>query len=169
MKTIFFLFIILISNVNASCVENYSPDGKFLGCTIQKVDKIANSKWLSPVVNNYSGGNFEGVSYFEIDSAGGYTGHTIIRRPNEDCVRYDPGGWKGKLYRIESNTYTAWNEGVYDAFYLINMTNDGLIASSYLIGGKDIKNISERNDFFRKDKKFNFENILKVYEPFICK
>jgi len=164
------LAVLLCSDASYACVEQYK-DNAYIGCRVEKGDKILNTKWLSTVENNYSGAIYQGISYFEVDSEGNYRGKTIIRTPNEDCVRYDPIGWTGKLYKAENNTYAAWNDGtpLKDGFYLINMSKDGLIGNSHLIGGASVAGISERNGFFKKSKSFNFDNVIKIYKPFFCK
>lgn len=120
-------------------------------------------------INIYSGSIYQGVTYFEIDGKGNYKGLTVIRDHDKDCVNLNQPGWTGKIYRIEDSTYAAWNDGTYDAFYLINMSKDGLVGTSYLIGGYNIAGIDERNDFYRKSNSFNFNNVLRLYEQFYCK
>lgn len=169
MKTLIFLLIFLPFGVNASCIENYSPDGKFLGCSIEKTDTILNTKWLSSVLNIYSGEIYQGISYFEIDKTGRYNGKSIIKSPNEDCVRYNVSEWQGQIYKIDSETYFAWNDGNnYEAPYIINKIRNVMYGNSFLIGGKDTKNVVERNEFFLKSKKFDLNNVLRVYKPFFC-
>lgn len=159
---------LLSGNTYAVCSDNnvYGKNGNWLGCTLPKNDPMLNSTWLSQVINIYGNDRHEGITHFKIDKNGKYTARTLIRNVNRNCLFYN-GVWGSQLYKLDTNTYASWDENG-TAYYLIVTSKNKQIASSHLVGGADIFNISERNMFFRMPNSYTMNNILEASKPMMC-
>jgi hypothetical protein len=155
------------------CQESYNKQGYFLGCSLEAGDRALNSIWVSQVFNVYGSlygmDITQGVSWFVIDKKGKYHGQSLVRHQDRDCLMHDATGWMGQLYSVGKNQYLAWNDGVEDGFYLVQMAADGLAAFSILMVQREMRNVSERNQFFRVPKSYNPKLLLKAAEPFLCR
>lgn len=166
MKKLLLLVLSMVANNAYSCEDVYAANGNWLGCKIPKHDTVLNSVWISPVINIYGQNRYEGTTYFKIDKNGRYTARTLIRAPDKDCVTYGKE-WGTQLYKVGQYEYASWDE-FGTAYYLITLSMDKKYASSQLIGGPQIANVSERNQFFRRPKSFTMDNLLRLSQPIMC-
>lgn len=127
-------------------------------------DSVLGSTFVGPVVNVYSGAAMQGFSWFVIGRTGRYTGHTIARKPGDDCLSYDPVGWTGQLYKLSRQTYFAFNTDSHDG-YLIQLAPDRRSGSSTYFGTES--GVIEANWFYR-DRHFQPDKILKLAEGVMC-
>jgi hypothetical protein len=127
-------------------------------------DSILGTTWVGPVMNSYSGEAMNGLSWFVIDKQGRYVGHTIAKKPGADCMTYDPGGWTGQLYRLDRQTYYAYNDGAHEG-YLIELSPDRKTGASIYYGNEP--GVIEANWFFR-NRHFKPEKILNLSRGLMC-
>jgi hypothetical protein len=127
-------------------------------------DSVLGSTFVGPVINSYSGAAMQGFSWFTIDKHGRYTGHTIARKPGDDCLSYDPQGWTGQLYRLSRQTYFAFNDEAHEG-YLIQLAPDRRSGSSTYFGAE--VGVIEANWFY-KDRHFQPDKILSLAAGGLC-
>ena len=127
-------------------------------------DSVLGSTFVGPVINVYSGNAMSGWSWFVIDKHGKYTGHTLAKKPGANCFSYDPAGWTGQLYRLDRQTYFAYNDGA-DEGYLIGLSLDRRAGASTYFGTSP--KVIEANWFYRS-RHFQPDKILKLAEGVMC-
>jgi hypothetical protein len=127
-------------------------------------DSVLGSTFVGPVINSYSGNAMSGWSWFHIDKSGRYTGHTLAKKPGANCFSYDPAGWTGQLYRLDRQTYFAYNDGA-DEGYLIGLSPNRMTGASTYFG--IAPGVIEANWYVR-NRHFKPESVLKLAEGVMC-
>jgi len=150
------------------CKEVYE-NGIFLGCAINRLDPILNSRYGGPVYNNYNGFQVTGFSMFSVDEKGNYTGWSLVRPSDKDCLK-EPHTWTGRIFRLTSGQYAAWNTGSEGGgYYLITLDKSGKSGNSALMAAHGEFGVVETNQLSKLGKGYNTEMLLKVSQPFMCK
>lgn len=151
-----------------SCQEVHE-NGVFLGCKLKPNDPILRTRYGGPVYNNYGGYQVTGFSMFSIDKDGIYTGWSLVRHGDVDCLK-QPHTWTGRLFKLSSNQYAAWgigSEGV--GYYLVTLSKNRMQASSTLMAAYKEVNVIENNQLMRLDARFAVDNLMKISQPYMCK
>jgi hypothetical protein len=159
--------LLLSTNLFAMSCEKVYVNDRFMGCKIQKNDRVNNTVWSSTIINNYNGQQVVGDGVFKIDKTGSYTAISYTRHWNDPCVHIPSKGWTGQLYKIAPYKYLAYNTGNDTEFYVLNVSMDYKMASSTLFNIGD--NITETNVFYKRPRNYNEDLFVELINQNTCK
>ncbi len=157
--------LLLSTNLFAMSCEKVYVNDRFMGCKIQKNDRVNNTVWSTTIYNNYNGHQVVGDGLFKVDSTGKYTAKSYIRIAFNPCINVNKE-WTGQLYKIAPYKYVAYNTGNDTEFYLLNVSMDYKMASSTLFNIGD--NTAETNVFYKRPRNHNENLFVELISQNTC-